>query len=141
MAATLQNRFNISLYEYVSWLPVIYFCPLNFVQNCVFAVSQTACFHPKFSLEKTAVFFCNVVMSIFQYPHVVLLFSAVGNNYWKVGARRGSPSRILYLPFVLVFNSGFQERRGKFLQYFVFTIVFVFTIYIDKRRGEGSNQC
>ena len=30
MAATLQNRFNISRYEYFSWLPVLYFCPLNF---------------------------------------------------------------------------------------------------------------
>ena len=64
-----------------------------------------------------ALFFCNFVMSISQCPQVVLLFSAVANNYWKVGVGRGkgSPCRILYFAFVFVFKSGCSKRPNKYL--------------------------
>ena len=50
-------------------------------------------------------------MSIFQCRQVVLLFSAVGNNYWKVGVGRGkaSPCCILYFVFVFVFVVCLEE--------------------------------
>ena len=67
-------------------------------------------------------------MSISQCPQVVLLFSAVANNYWKVGVGRGkgSPCRILYWAFVFVFKSGCLKRPNKYFARSILYLPFSF---------------